>query len=56
MRIFTDTGSDLSKGYYEEANLIPLPLSVELEGKVYKDVFELDGPTLYEAIKNTETS
>ena len=52
MRIFTDTGSDLPKGYYEEANVFSFPLSVELDGKVYKDVFELDGPKLYEAIKN----
>ena len=52
MLIFTDTGSDLPKEYYEEANIIPFPLGVEIDGKAYKDVFEIDGPTLYEAIKN----
>ncbi len=52
MRIYTDTGSDLPKAYYEEANVFPFPLSVEIDGKVYKDVFEMDGPKLYEAIKN----
>ncbi len=52
MFIFTDTGSDLPKEYYEEANVIPFPLSVEIDGKTYQDVFEMDGPTLYEAIKN----
>ena len=52
MLIFTDTGSDLPKEYYEEANIIPFPLGVEIDGKAYKDVFEMDGPTLYEAIKN----
>lgn len=52
MRIFTDTGADLSKEYYEEANVTALPLVVEIDGKMYKDVFEMDGPKLYEAIKN----
>ena len=52
MLIFTDTGSDLPKEYFEEANVIPFPLSVEIDGMTYQDVFEMDGPTLYEAIKN----
>ena len=52
MLIFTDTGADLPKEYYEEANVIPFPLSVEIDGATYQDVFEMDGPTLYEAIKN----
>ena len=52
MLIFTDTGSDLPKEYYSEANVIPFPLGVEIDGKAFKDVFEIDGPTLYGAIKN----
>jgi DegV family protein with EDD domain len=52
MRIFTDTGSDLPKAYYSEADVFSFPLSVEIDGKIYKDVFEMDGVKLYEAIKN----
>ena len=52
MRIYTDTAADLPKEYYSEANVYAFPLSVEIDGKTYKDVFEMDGVTLYEAIKN----
>jgi DegV family protein with EDD domain len=52
MRIFTDTACDLPKSYYDEGKVTAFPLSVELDGEVYKDVFEMDGSTLYEAIKN----
>ena len=52
MRIYTDTAADLPKVYYSEADVYAFPLSVEIDGKTYKDVFEMDGVTLYEAIKN----
>lgn len=52
MRIYTDTGSDLPKEYYSESNVFAFPLTVEINGEVFKDVFEMDGATLYEAIKN----
>ena len=52
MKLFTDTGSDLTKEYFEENNVTAFPLSVEINGEVFKDVYEIDGKTLYEAIKN----
>ena len=52
MRIFTDTACDLPRAYYEQAEVTALPLTVEIDGKTYQDVYELDGPALYEAIKN----
>lgn len=52
MRIYTDTGSDLPKAYFSEADVFAFPLSVEIDGEIYKDVFEMDGVKLYEAIKN----
>lgn len=52
MRIFTDTGCDLPRAYYEQAEVTALPLTVEIDGKTYQDVYEMDGPALYEAIKN----
>lgn len=51
MKIFTDTGSDLPKSYYEEADLYVFPLSVELNGELYKDVFEIDSKTFYDEIR-----
>lgn len=52
MKLFTDTGSDLTKEYFEENNVTAFPLSVEINGEVFKDVYEIDGKALYEAIKN----
>ena len=52
MRIFADTACDLPREYYDKGIVIPLELTVEIDGEVYKDVFEMDGKTLYAALKD----
>ena len=50
--IVTDSACDLSLEIMQKYNIIFLPLTVDLGGKVYKDKIEIDNATFYEAIKD----
>ncbi|WP_068986917.1 DegV family protein [Lysinibacillus xylanilyticus] len=51
MKIFTDSGCDLPKSYYEEHNIELLPLRVGLNNKDYDDVIAIDSKQIYDAIR-----
>ncbi|MGE7941680.1 DegV family protein [Lysinibacillus xylanilyticus] len=51
MKIFTDSGCDLPKSYYEEHNIELLPLRVELNNNDYDDVIAIDSKEIYDAIR-----
>lgn len=51
MKIFADSSCDLNKQFYIEQNVELFPLSVELNGKQYKDVEEIQSEEIYAAIK-----
>lgn len=52
MKIFTDSGCDLPKAYYEDHDVVLLPLRVQLNGNEYDDVLSIDSKEIYEAIRN----
>lgn len=52
MKIFTDSGCDLPKNYYEDHDVVLLPLRVQLNGKEYDDVISIDPKEIYDAIRN----
>ncbi|KMN40486.1 DegV family protein [Lysinibacillus capsici] len=51
MKIFTDSGCDLPKSYYEEKDVVLLPLRVQLNNKEYEDVISIDSKEIYDAIR-----
>ncbi len=51
MKIFTDSGCDLPKSYYEENDVVLLPLRVQLNNKEYEDVISIDSKAIYDAIR-----
>lgn len=51
MKIFTDSGCDLPKSYYEEHNIELLPLRVGLNNNDYDDVIAIDSKEIYDAIR-----
>lgn len=51
MKIFTDSGCDLPKSYYEENDVVLLPLRVQLNNKEYEDVITIDSKEIYDAIR-----
>ena len=51
MKIFTDSGCDLPKSYYEENNVELLPLRVQLNNNEYDDVISIDSKEIYDAIR-----
>lgn len=51
MRIFTDSGCDLPKSYYEENDVALFPLRVQLNGKEFDDVIAIDSKEIYDAIR-----
>lgn len=51
MKIFTDSGCDLPKSYYEENDVVLLPLRVHLNNKEYEDVISIDSKEIYDAIR-----
>lgn len=51
MKIFTDSGCDLPKSYYEENEVVLLPLRVQLNNKEYEDVISIDSKEIYDAIR-----
>ncbi|MEK8196613.1 DegV family protein [Lysinibacillus sp. FSL M8-0134] len=51
MKIFTDSGCDLPKSYYEEHDVVLLPLRVQLNNKEYEDVISIDSKEIYDAIR-----
>ncbi|WP_431811443.1 DegV family protein [Lysinibacillus sp. FW12] len=51
MKIFTDSGCDLPKSYYEEHDVVLLPLRVQLNNKEYQDVISIDSKEIYDAIR-----
>lgn len=51
MKIFTDSGCDLPKSYYEENDVVLLPLRVQLNNKEYEDVISIDSKEIYDAIR-----
>ena len=52
MKIFADSGCDLPKAYYEQHDVVLLPLRVSLNGNEYEDVISIDSKQLYDAIRN----
>lgn len=50
MRIFTDSGSDLPKTFYEEQNVHLFPLRVLVNGQEYEDVIGINNHQVYAAI------
>lgn len=53
MKLITDTGSMMSKKQAEDLNIILLPLQVAVDGKNYRDYFELDSDDFIEMIKES---
>ncbi|QTB27725.1 DegV family protein [Lysinibacillus sphaericus] len=51
MKIFTDSGCDLPKSYYEENDVVLLPLRVQLNNKEYEDVISIDSKEIYDGIR-----
>lgn len=51
MKIFTDSGCDLPKSYYEENDVVLLPLRVQLNNEEYEDVISIDSKEIYDAIR-----
>lgn len=51
MKIFTDSGCDLPKSYYEENDVILLPLRVQVNNNEYDDVLSIDSKEVYDAIR-----
>lgn len=51
MKIFTDSGCDLQKSYYEENDVVLLPLRVQLNNKEYEDVISIDSKEVYDGIR-----
>ncbi|MFA1737388.1 DegV family protein [Lysinibacillus fusiformis] len=51
MKIFTDSGCDLPKSYYEENDVVLLPLRVQLNNKEYEDVISIDSKEVYDGIR-----
>ncbi|EON73451.1 DegV family protein [Lysinibacillus sphaericus] len=51
MKIFTDSGCDLPKSYYEENDVVLLPLRVHLNNSEYDDVIAIDCKEIYDAIR-----
>ncbi|AVK82851.1 fatty acid-binding protein DegV [Lysinibacillus sp. B2A1] len=51
MKIFTDSGCDLPKSYYEENDIVLLPLRVHLNNNEYDDVMSIDSKEIYNAIR-----
>lgn len=55
VKILADSACDLPKSFYEENNVILLPLKVHLNGEEYEDVKNIDPKTVYDAIRNGST-
>ena len=53
MKLITDTGSMMSQKQAEDLNIILLPLQVAVDGKNYRDYFELDSDDFIEMIKES---
>ncbi|AGK52694.1 DegV family protein [Bacillus sp. 1NLA3E] len=51
LTIITDSVSDLPITFYEDNDVVLLPLKVELEDKEYDDQIEIDPNTVYQAIR-----
>lgn len=51
MKIFADSACDLPKAYYEEHDVHVLPLRVEIDGKEYADVVDIEPIEIYNAIR-----
>lgn len=51
MRLFADSACDLPKSFYDENNVHLLPLSVDLNGKQYKDVIDIPAEEIYAEIR-----
>lgn len=52
MKIFADSGCDLPKTYYDDHDIVLLPLRVQLNGHEYDDVISIDSKEIYEAIRH----
>lgn len=52
MKIFSDSGCDLPKVYYEEHDVVLFPLRVQLNNNEYEDVISIDSKKVYDAIRN----
>lgn len=51
MKIYTDSGSDLPKSFFEENNVVVFPLRVHLNDTEYRDIFDIVPTTLYDEMR-----
>lgn len=52
LTIITDSGADLPLSYFKENNVILLSLKVQLDGKEYDDLIEIEPSKIYQAIRD----
>lgn len=55
MKLFADSGSDLPKEFYEQHNIELFPLRVQLNGKEYQDVKDINSKEVYDAMRQGVT-
>ncbi len=53
MKVFTDTGMDLTPAVLDELNITVVPLEIELDGKRYKSGVDIDAEAFYRLLRNT---
>ncbi|MEG0259207.1 MAG: DegV family protein [Lysinibacillus sp.] len=51
MKIFTDSGCDLPKAFYEKHDITLFPLRVQLNGNEYDDIIAIEPKEIYDAIR-----
>ncbi|MCM3570027.1 DegV family protein [Neobacillus mesonae] len=52
VKILADSACDLPLGFYEENNVILIPLKVYIDGNEYEDVKSIDSKAVYNAIRS----
>jgi DegV family protein with EDD domain len=51
MKLFTDSGCDLPKEFFEQENVQLFPLRVDLNNKNYNDIIDIDSKAVYDAMR-----
>lgn len=54
IKIITDTTCDLPKGLIEKYNIKALPITIDIDGKTYKDGIDISTSEFYSKIKDTD--
>lgn len=55
IKIITDTTCDLPKGLIDKYNIKSLPITIDIDGKTYKDGIDISTSEFYSKIKETDT-